>query len=263
MAEPFGFGAPFWSIMGMTVGWFMEVARTVASWPGAQLIVPQMPPSSLCLYAVGIVGVMILRRRLALMAALPIAVGAALAVAEEKPVGFVGAGGYAVLAGDGPAVTALAQKRDAFLVREWLLAKGDARPPNDPALTSGSRCDEEGCTLRLPGGEILALDRTLNSAEEDCGNVAALVVPFEPPRDCADRGDRRTLAIGREAIQRAGPFALIPASGAATHRSWALRPTRPDGVSRPWIPASATAPPTPAALPTQLAHEPAEDPDDQ
>jgi competence protein ComEC len=263
VAEPFGFGAPFWSIMGVTVGWFMDIARTVAAWPGAQLTVPQIPPASLCLYAAGLVCLTILRTRLALVAALPIGLGAALAATVREPAGFIGAGGYAALAGDGPSLTLLARKRDAFLVREWLLAKGDARAPTDPALASASQCDKEGCTLVLPGGDILALDHTINAAEEDCGHVAVLVVPFEPPKRCADRGERPTLAIGREAIQRAQSFALFHEPEAGTGPHWTLTPTRPTGISRPWIPSQAT--PTPSSsMPTSPSPPgPEDDPNDQ
>jgi competence protein ComEC len=262
VAEPFGFGAPFWSLMGVTVGWFMQIARTVASWPGAQLIVPQVPPSSLCLYGAGLVGLTILRTRLALGAALPIACGLALVVTADRPVGFIGAGGYAVLAGDGPEATMLAQKREAFVIREWLLAKGDARQPTDPGLTSGARCDKEGCTLTLPGGETLALDTTLNAAEEDCGRVAVLVLPFEPPKACGNRGDQGTFVIGREAVLRAGSFALFHMPDAATGHGWSLVPTRPIGSFRPWMPAPATLPP-PVAPASSTPSQPAEDPQDQ
>ena len=47
-------------------------------------------------------------------------------------------------------------RRDAFAVKEWLAADGDARLPDDKTLGQGFRCDASGCIARLADGTLVA-----------------------------------------------------------------------------------------------------------
>src|SRR4029078_5115921 len=94
----FGYGAPLWSATGVAVGWFMGVARLVASWPGTDITMPSMPAAALVAFAAGLTLLAVLRTRLALVAALPVVAGLALATVGSRPTVMVGAGGHAALA---------------------------------------------------------------------------------------------------------------------------------------------------------------------
>lgn len=235
-AEPFGYGAPVWSAMGVAVSWFMAIARMVATWPGSEIVTPQFSSTALAAFSACLVLLAVLRSRLALVAVLPLSLGAALAVASPRPVAILGANGHAALARDGERLAVIADKRDAFNVREWLLAMGDARPPEDPTLAEGRRCDPEGCSVPLGHGRALELDRTMNAIDEDCGKVAILVTPLAAPARCAAAG----VVVDRAAILAAGSIAIYEETSSfdAVPR-WRVVAARPAGSDRPWAPVAA------------------------
>jgi competence protein ComEC len=181
----------------------------------------------------------VMRTRLALIACLPIATGLALAAGARQPDILVGAAGHAVLTLSGQGIGALAAPRDAFVVRQWLQAAGDGREPADPTLKSAARCDPEGCTLPIGEGRVLALDRTLNAAEEDCGRVSLLVTPLDLPAFCARRhglgAASPNLALGRREIIDASGFALTLDQHPDGTVTWRMEPALPD-TRRPWNP---------------------------
>ena len=144
----------------------------------------------------------------------------------------------------------IADKRDAFVVRQWLLAVGDAREPSDPSLHAGARCDREGCTTSIGNGRVLALDKTPNAVDEDCGRVSVLVTPIAMGKACAgpepagatsdERFAPRTILIGRDAIEHAGALALY-ADDADAGKAWRIVLARAKGQARPWMPVLSTA----------------------
>lgn len=245
VAEPFGYGAPFWQAMGWAVGLFMQVARSVATWPGSDLVMPQFSSVALGLFALTLVLLTILRTRLALLALLPLGGGIALAATAPLPVALFGSNGYAALVRKGDQLTVLAQRSDAFTVQQWLLAMGDRRKPEDPTLIAQRLCDKEGCSAPLEGGGVFMLDKTANAAEEDCGRVSVLAGPVSIGARCAALG----LTLDRELIRAAGSIALYAGPRGDDGRlTWRIVMARDLEGSRPWAPArtkpaSSVAPP--------------------
>ncbi len=92
--------------------------------------------------------------------------------------------------------------RDAFAVREWLAADGDARLPADQALGQGFRCDPSGCIARLADGRLVSQVIAPDAFEEDCKRAAVVVTSREAPPDCS------ALAIDRKTIRANGAMAL-------------------------------------------------------
>jgi competence protein ComEC len=241
VAEPFGYAAPLWAAMGTTVGWFLDIARLVAGWPGSEIIVPQLPASTLLAFAVALVILAILRTRLALAALLPLAAGFALAAFVERPVALIGAAGHAALIRDRETISIIANKRDGFLVKAWLLAMGDARSPGDASLASRVRCDGEGCSAPLGPGLALFVDRTANAVDEDCGSVAVLVSPLDIPPRCAETG----LAVDGQKLAAAGSIALFAEKSKDGGHTWRMTTARQATFSRPWaVPTMAGKPAT-------------------
>lgn len=223
--EPFGYGDPLWSLTGRAVDLLLSIAATVAAWPGAQLIVPQFSPTSLALISIGLLALVILRTRLAILALVPIVLGTASAAMAPRPIAIVGANGYAALVRDGDGLRLIAGKRDTFLAREWLLAMGDDRAPDDPVLREGVWCDAGGCSAPLDGGRRLFVNRTLSAVEEDCGRVPVLVTQRIAPDRC-----REGSLVIDAAVLRGAAAVQIFAEG----EGFRLVAARPLGMDRPW-----------------------------
>lgn len=260
VAEPFGYGPPVWSAMGVAVGWFMDIARLVASWPGSDLVVPQLPASALACFGGAIVMLAVLRTRLAFAAALPLLGGLALAASAERPVAIVGAGGHAALARDRAGIAIIAGAADMFSAKEWLLAMADGRRLGDPSLRKALACDAEGCAAPLGDGQVLMLDSTINAIAEDCGKVAILVSPLVVPATCRENG----LVLDRDVVRAAGSIAIYSEDSAGKSRpAWRLVYARDPGTHRPWLPVPDAPPKGLAAAPDPAPASAAPDDDAQ
>ncbi|WP_413988077.1 ComEC/Rec2 family competence protein [Labrys okinawensis] len=239
LAEPFGYGAFFWHLMGWSVGLFMQVARYVATWPGSDLVLPQFSSVALCLFSLTLVLLTLMRGRLAVFTLVPLFGGIAAAATTPTPVAIFGANGHAALVRKGDSLTSLANRSDNFAVQQWLLAMGDRRKPDDPSLAEQRLCDKEGCSAPIEGGDIFMLDHTLNAAQEDCGHVSVLAGPVALGTSCAGRG----IVLNRDLIFAAGSVALYadrPTERGGETR-WRVVTARDLGSSRPWAPMPAWA----------------------
>lgn len=231
IAEPFGYGLVFWQAMGVAVDWFMAIARMVASWPGADVIVPRVPMAALLSFALALLMLAVMRTRLIFAAAAPVAAGLFLFALAPRPLAIVGSNGHAVLVQAEGKLRVIAGARDAFAVQEWLLSMGDRRSPKDPSLADGVLCDAEGCSAALGSGRLLILDKTINAIAEDCGRVAILVAPLNIPFACEEKG----LTIDRTDIEEAGSIEIYEEPGAKPGQSrWRLVKARDPQTVRPW-----------------------------
>jgi competence protein ComEC len=71
--------------------------------------------------------------------------------------------------------------RDTFALREWLSADADPRPPDDPILKDGVRCDNLGCIGRLKDGRLVALTMAPQALREDCERASIIVSALSAP----------------------------------------------------------------------------------
>jgi competence protein ComEC len=226
---PFGFDAPLWRLMAAGIDWMVAVALWVTSLPGALGRVPAFGVGLLLLATAGLILVCLLRSRLRWLGAALVVVASALAAVTPRPDILLsdGAAAVAVRGPDG-SLSAIKLGSDAFAIREWLAADGDARAPNDPKLGSGFACDDTGCVAELTGGAIVAVARSAQALAEDCGRAAVVITARSAPPDCASR------VIDRDAVRGQGAMALYREDG-----QWRIEAARPRGISRPW--ASTTA----------------------
>jgi competence protein ComEC len=125
--------------------------------------------------------------------------------------------------------------RDAFAVREWLAADGDARATDDETLAQGFRCDASGCIVKLPDGRLVAQVLAADAFEEDCRRAAVVVTSREAPPKC------EALVIDRNVSRAQGAIALT-----RNGDRWDWTAARPAGHDRPW----ARAPAAPVETPT-------------
>ena len=124
--------------------------------------------------------------------------------------------------------------RDAFAIKEWLSADGDARLPTDKSLGEGFRCDTAGCIARLADGKFVSQVIAPDAFEEDCRRAAVVVTSRELPAAC------QALTVDRKVSRTTGAIALR-----RNGEGFEITAARPAGQDRPW--ARATAAPEEAA----------------
>jgi competence protein ComEC len=224
VAMPFGFDAPLWRLMGIGIDWMVAVAMWVANLPGAVGHVPAFGVGAVLLATAGLIIACLLRSPLRFVGAGFVVAGCAVAMMAARPDVMISAGGdvVAVRGADGR-LSAVKFGSDTLSVREWLAADGDARLPNDRAVTSGFACDPDGCVARLPDGTVVAVSRTAAALADDCTRAALIVTLRAAPADCAAR------VLDRLTLRSNGAMALTYRNGHFEAVS-----ARPEGFERPW-----------------------------
>jgi competence protein ComEC len=229
IAMPFGFDGVLWRLMGEGIGWMLTVATFVAGLPGAVGRIPAFGIGPLLVCTAGLVLVCLLRTPLRWAGAAAIALAALLAARTPQPDVLVSADGQALaVRGADGRLSILRQGGDAFTVRAWLAADGDARLPTDPALRGGFACDTAGCVARLADGRTVAYALAPDAFEEDCGRSALVVTAREAPPACA------ATVVDRRLSRSAGALSFR-----GDGERWIMEAGRPSNYDRPWARARA------------------------
>ncbi|HEU4659447.1 MAG TPA: ComEC/Rec2 family competence protein [Pseudolabrys sp.] len=228
LAMPFGVDGVFWYLMGAGLEWMIFIAQWVASLPGAVGHVHAFGTGPLLLGTLGLLLICLLRTPLRWTGALIAAVACLWALQTHKPEILVaGDGQVAAFRTDTGRLSLLGGGHDAFAIKEWLAADGDARTPKDETLSKGVRCDETGCIGRMAGGKLVSFALEPEAFEEDCKRAAVVISRRETPPDCA------ALVIDRNVSRSNGAMALrwdgiafekIAARAADFDRPWTQRP---------------------------------------
>ena len=233
IAMPFGYDAPFWRLMELGIDWMDAVALWVANLPGAVGRMAAFGSGTLALGTAGLLIVCLLRTPLRWSGALVFAVACALAFTTAQPDVMVAASGdsFAVRGPDGR-LQVIKVGNDAFAIREWLAADGDARGDARAVNAAvkareGYACDDDGCVARLAGGGVVAIGISPAASADDCARAAlVLTMRVAPPVCGATVIDRMTpRALGALALRRAG-------------NGWDITAAEPRGQDRPWVPAA-------------------------
>ncbi|MGC2316891.1 MAG: ComEC/Rec2 family competence protein, partial [Bradyrhizobium sp.] len=157
-AMPFGFDGVFWLIMGAGIDWMIVVTQWVAALPGAIGRMAAFGIGPLIAASAGIVLLGMLRTPLRWSGAAALVLSAVWALAVPQPDVLISADGrnVGVRGGDGR-LHLMRTAKDAFLLKEWLAADADARPPDDASLAEGVSCDEAGCVTPMADGAFVTL----------------------------------------------------------------------------------------------------------
>jgi competence protein ComEC len=225
---PFGFDAPLWWLMAQGIEWMTAVALWVASLPGAVGRIPAFGVGALLVGTAGLIVLGVLRSPLRWSGLGLAAIAVLFATAAPRPEVLVAPSGDAVAVRSGEGRLQILKGRDAFVVREWLAADGDARAPDDKALADGFACDQDGCVAQLAGGGLVAVARTPDALGDDCARAVLIVTAREAPAGC------RAMVIDRKTRHEGAALAL--------HRDgerWSITTTHPPTVDRPWALAAA------------------------
>ena len=200
---PFGFDALFWRLMGQGIDWMIAVALWVTSLPGAVGHIRAFGAGPLLLGTAGLLLLCLLRTPLRWSGALLAVVASLWAVTTPRPDVLIAADGRAAaIRGADGRLTFLISGRDRFAVKEWLLADGDGRSPNDASLHGGVQCDAVGCIGRLADGGLVSMALSAEAFAEDCARAAVVVSAREGPSTCA------ATLIDRRAWRAHGAVAL-------------------------------------------------------
>jgi competence protein ComEC len=253
VAIPFGFDGTLWWLMGEGIGWMSAVALFVVGLPGAVGHIPAFGVGPLLLVTGGLVVLCLLKSPLRWCGGGLIALAILGAIRTPQPDVLVAPDGQALaVRGADGRLTIHRTARDAFTVREWLAADGDARRPTDPSLGQGFRCDEAGCIAQLADGRLVAYAQSPDAFAEDCVRAAVLVTVREAPPQClaliVDRNHSRI--HGAIALRREGKaFVWSEARPAGQDRPWARGPAEPNSATpSARRPASRAATPRPEDL---------------
>jgi competence protein ComEC len=236
LAVPFGFDAPFWQLMGHGIDWMIAVVLWVAHLPGAVGHMRAFGTGPLLLATAGLLLLCLLRTPLRLSGAVLAVTATVWAATTPRPDVLVAADGRAAaIRGADGRLAILSSGRDTFAIKEWLMADGDNRVPDNKTLHDGVRCDGIGCIGRFADGRLASMALTVEAFAEDCARAAVVVSAREAPGDCAAALiDRKTW--------RAHGATTLRWNGNRFEETYA----QPPGYDRPWARAAPVASETPA-----------------
>lgn len=232
---PFGLEELALAPMGWGIGALIEVARTVASWPGASALLPAMPPYAIGLVAFGGLWLCLWRTRWRLAGVAVIAAGLAVLPLVRGPDILVDGSGRLMAVRSPGGGLALSSTRTAKFEGEmWLRRSGQRSAvawPGEGLRPNGRlACDSMGCIVHA-GGATVALVYQVAALAEDC-YAATVVVSVVPVRRYRCRQPERV--IDRFDLWRRGAHALwLEKDGIRVESVADIR-----GV-RPWSPARA------------------------
>ena len=175
-----------WALTPMIwgIGVVLEVAQSVASWPGAVRLVPAMPVTFLAVMALGGLWLCIWTTKLRLLGLGGLAAGLVITMFADRPDILVGERGnlYAVrLEGDHYAISS---QKSGFVRDSWVRRLALVNPLPWPADSTDSkvpaRCDLLGCQFELKGQHV-AISADPRAHPEDC-RIAEIHISSNPVR---------------------------------------------------------------------------------
>jgi len=228
VAAPFGLDSLFWWLMGIGIDWMILVTQWVAALPGAIGRMASFGTGPLILSSIAIVLLGLLRSPLRWSGAGLLISAILWALVVPQPEVLISGDGHNVaVRGSDDRLHFMRSTKDAFLLKEWLAADADDRPPTDTALTNGVSCDEAGCVSPLADGRLVALAFRPEALVDDCSHAVLIIATSKPPPDCPAE------FIDRDDLKARGTMAL--------HRKgarWTISAIKPAGTERPWSPTS-------------------------
>jgi competence protein ComEC len=214
----------FWRLMGEGIDWMIAVALFVAHLPGAVGRMAAFGVGPLLLGTGGLVVLCLLKTPLRWCGGVLVVIASVMAIRTPLPDVRISTDGQALaVRGADGRLSVHRTGRDAFAVKEWLAADGDARLPDDKTLGQGFRCDPSGCIANLAGGKLVSQVMIPDAFEEDCQRASVVVTSRELPTEC------KALVIDRKVSRGTGAIALRRSG-----EGFEITAARPAGLDRPW-----------------------------
>lgn len=246
--------------LGWSIDLLIDIARWVAGWPGAVVMIPAMPGWALPAMACGLAWLCLWRRRWRWLGVLPISVALLMPFMLPQPDILISADAGRI------AIRGLDADRyyfssggsrmppTGFEAESWWRRLGgpDLQPWPNPrrklfASADGVlRCDEDGCTARLKGW-LIAVPRNAATAAEDCRHADIVLANFPLRGRCA----AARVVVDRFDVWRRGAHAIYLPERQGSGAGWPEVVSVADERGRkPWaktIRPRESAPPRPRA----------------
>ena len=230
---PLGLDETFWRLMGWGCDAILWIARFVAAWPGAVVIVPAMPVAGLVTLSFGLLWLCLLRGKVRFLAALPTLLGFASIALVHSPDILISDSAKLIAVKDAAGDYWLSSARAEKLTAEtWLKRNGQAKAETfNRAGTSASdiiACDAIGCIYHA-SGQPIGIAFAGDALPEDC-DTTDVVISLEPvrgscrkPKLVIDRFDlfdngAHALWVGKD-----GAFIVESVAESLGERPWVLR----------------------------------------
>ncbi|MCL6682403.1 ComEC/Rec2 family competence protein [Sphingomonas alba] len=208
-----GFGAPFWTATGWAIDQLLALAHWVAGMKGAVATLPTMPVAAFSTMVAGGLWLCLWNARVRLLGLVPIALGAAGAIAAPAPDLLITGDGrhLAVVGADGrPAM--LREKSGDFVMS--LMSENSGFDGDPLALSDmpGAACSRDSCIADIKrGGRTWRVLATRSGQKLDwqplttaCASADIVVSERWLPRGCHPRW----LKLDRDALEATGGLAI-------------------------------------------------------
>ncbi len=233
---PLGLDAAAWWIMGLATEPVLIVSRFVAGLGGSTQVLPAYGVGAAVLLGMALIVMTLLTTWLRWIAALPLALGLALAAHAPRADIYIDREASGVAARAATGRLGVMGKPGSFVLEQWLKADGDNRKADDPLLRSGAMCDPAGCVMILPDRTAVAWSRDPATVSEDCDRAGLVVTPLRWDGACkALMIDRRTLDRFGSISVRSTPEGLVARTSRNPDRPrlWSRKAPSPPSVSQP------------------------------
>ena len=222
---PLGLDGWVWAYVGLGIRMVLEVARWIASAPGATVHLREFAPWSIAFLSMAVLCMVIWRTSLMRLTAIPFAVLglAGTMLGDRADLIIPASGDAAAVRNREGALTIVGRKVNGFAAEQWLRADGDGRKPN---AATGGTCDKLGCVGELRDGRMISIVQDRMAFAEDCRRAAIIVTEQYVPAYCTPR-----LVIGRNTLQATGAIAIEFKGDGFT-----IRTARSKTEDRPWSP---------------------------
>lgn len=224
LALPFGGDEIFWQAMGLSIEGMLGFAGMVAGWPYAVQALPAIPVLSLLCLSAGLIWLTFWSTPLRWGGIGFVVAGLLFGLSNVRPDVIVSRDGRAIaVRGADGLLTIAGLGASDFVVRQWLLADGDLRKPDDTLVRRNGFCDPTGCVVRLADGKRVALALRTRALRDDCRIADLVVTPLAKPDDCP------AVIIDGVMLQRTGALELY-----AQGDGYRIKASRPAGYDAPW-----------------------------
>jgi competence protein ComEC len=225
IAMPFGLDEWPLKAMGAGIDAMMAVAKFVASFPDALIVVPAFHFAALFVIIMGGLWLMIWRRPWRLFGFAIIGLGVAMTSFHDRPDIYIDRDAKVVAVRDKDGkLQAPKSRRAYYTLAQWLKADGDSRKPKDASAGAGWQCDAYSC-LSMVKGQLLSFIAKPDAIRDDCQRAAILVAPMDirlpcpAPKVIFDRGALWEKGSAAISISESG-MAIASASEKRGVRPW-------------------------------------------
>ena len=204
---PFGLDFIALAPMGWGIDVVLDVAATVAAWPGAVKLLPAFSAAALGVFAFGALWLALWQTTWRLAGFVPMIVALVMAINYSPPDILIDARGKYLAVATPEGSLMQSSSRDNHTTRAWLsnrgLDAGSEWPDQETSRDGRLKCDGLSCLYR-DGDQIVALVRDAQALREDCAHADIIVSIVPVPRKC--RGP--DLVIDRFDLWRRGAHAI-------------------------------------------------------